>query len=82
MILHYFVRENERTGAGIVKYLVAPAIGLLLTVWLWTSLSETTFVAGFIWVAVGVVILGVVTRGFTRKPPVMEFKDADTAQID
>jgi hypothetical protein len=29
-----------------------------------------------------VVILGVVTRGFTRKPPVMESKDADTAQID
>jgi amino acid transporter len=82
VILHYFVRGNERTGAGIAKYLVAPAIGLLLTVWLWTSLSETTFVAGFIWVAVGVVILGVVTRGFTRKPPVMEFKDADTAQID
>jgi amino acid transporter len=82
VILHYFVRGNERTAAGTVKYLVAPAIGLLLTVWLWTSLSETTFVAGFIWVAIGLVILGVVTRGFSRKPPVMEFTDADTAQID
>jgi putrescine importer len=82
VIWHYFVRSGVRSARGTLMYLVAPAIGLVLTVWLWTSLSETTFVAGLIWVAVGLVILAVTTRGFSRKPPVMEFKDSDTAQVD
>ena len=54
-------------------------IGFLLTVWLWTSLSGTTWVAGLIWVLFGVIILAVLTKGFRRQPPVMDFTEEDPA---
>ncbi len=76
---HYFVDQKARGGRAVLAYVVAPAIGFLLTVWLWTSLSGTTWVAGLIWVAVGVVILAILTRGFRRRPPVMDFTEEDPA---
>ncbi|MFD8936174.1 APC family permease [Streptomyces sp. NPDC059578] len=46
-----------------------PGLGFASTVWLWTSLTGETFVVGLVWMAVGVVLLAITTRFFTRRPP-------------
>lgn len=81
VIKHYVIDKKERGARSVLTHIVAPAIGFLLTVWLWTSLSPTTFVAGAIWVAIGVVILAVITGGFRRRPPVMDFSEEDPAPL-
>lgn len=81
VIKHYLIDQRERGTRAVLAHAVAPAIGFALTVWLWTSLSATTFVAGAIWVAAGVVVLAVITRGFRRKPPVMDFSEEDPAPL-
>ncbi|WP_374107693.1 APC family permease [Leifsonia poae] len=81
VIKHYVIDRKERGAKAIVAYIVAPAIGFALTVWLWTSLSVTTFIAGGIWVLVGVLILAILTGGFRRKPPVMDFSEEDPAPL-
>jgi len=81
VIKHYVIDGKERGAPAMTKHLVAPLIGFALTVWLWTSLSGTTFVAGAIWVAVGVGVLAIVTGGFRRKPPVMDFSEEDPAPL-
>ena len=48
---------------------MVPAIGVLLTLWLWTSLDAQALTVGLIWLGIGVVYLGVITRFFTRRPP-------------
>jgi putrescine importer len=58
-----------------VNNLVLPLIGFALTVWLWTSLSGRTFVVGLIWLALGVVLLAVVTRGFRRPVPMLDLRE-------
>ena len=73
VIKHYFVDMKDRSN--VVLNLIAPAIGFLLTVWLWTSLSSMTLVMGLIWLAVGVVWLAVVTRGFSRPTPVLDITE-------
>ncbi|OBB59886.1 Putrescine importer PuuP [Mycobacterium sp. 852013-51886_SCH5428379] len=73
VIKHYFVDLKDRRN--IALNLVAPAIGFLLTVWLWTSLSGMTLVIGMIWLAVGFVWLLGVTRGFTRPTPVLDLEE-------
>jgi amino acid transporter len=78
VIKHYFVDAREK---NVVNNLVLPLIGFALTVWLWTSLSAITFIAGAIWVVIGVVLLAVITGGFRRKPPVMDFSEDDPAPL-
>ncbi|VEG51849.1 amino acid transporter [Mycolicibacterium aurum] len=74
VIKHYFIDLKDRSN--VVLNLIAPAIGFLLTVWLWTSLSGMTLVIGLIWLAVGFVWLLGVTRGFTRPTPVLDLQEA------
>lgn len=76
VIKHYFVDEQKRRGAAaVLSNLVLPAIGFALTVWLWTSLSPRTFLIGLSWLALGVVLLAIVTRGFRRPTPMLDLRE-------
>lgn len=81
VIKHYLIDQHERGTHAVLAHLVAPLIGFALTVWLWTSLSLTTFIAGGIWVLIGVVLLAILTSGFRRKPPAMDFSEEDPAPL-
>ena len=74
-----FSREGARARGpwAWFRFGVLPLIGFALTVWLWTSLSATTFIVGLSWLAVGVVLLAIVTRGFRRPPPEMDFREVE-----
>lgn len=74
-IKHYFVDRGERTGWDAVNNLVLPGIGFALTIWLWTNLSGMTFVVGLSWLAVGFVLLLIVTRFFRRPTPTLDLKE-------
>lgn len=48
---------------------VFPIIGALVIIALLTQLDANALIIGGIWVAVGIVLLGVLTGGFRRQPP-------------
>jgi putrescine importer len=75
VIKHYYVDRRERAGVEVLRNLVLPLIGFALTVWLWTSLSVETFIVGLSWLAIGVVLLAIVTRGFRRPTPMLDLKE-------
>jgi amino acid transporter len=77
VIKHYAVDEGLRSPANLLAYAVVPGIGVLLTLWLWTSLSGTTFVVGLSWIGAGLVYLLVLTRLFTRRPPELHRSEAE-----
>ncbi|MFM8598965.1 MAG: APC family permease [Mycobacterium sp.] len=68
VVKHYFIDLRQRS---VLSNLVLPLIGFVLTVWLWTSLSGRTLVVGLSWLAIGLLWLLSVTRGFRRPTPVM-----------
>ncbi|GAA1518364.1 amino acid transporter [Agromyces terreus] len=72
---HYFVDLGERSGGAVLRNVVLPFVGFGLTVWLWTSLAPETFIVGFIWLAVGVIVLAIATRGFRRPTPMLDLKE-------
>ncbi len=77
VVKHYVLDQGMRAPAQLLRYLLMPLLGLGLTLWLWTSLSPTALVGGLAWLAVGVVWLAVLTKGFRRRPPTVELsKDA------
>ncbi|UOR01021.1 APC family permease [Leucobacter allii] len=77
-------RREPLTVRSILVHLVAPLIGFALTIWLWTSLEATTWIVGGIWLVIGVIIIAIVTGGFKRPVPKMDFSEQDptTEQID
>lgn len=51
----------QTTVFFVMRYLVLPFVGLLLTIWLWFSLSWMALLIGLLWLAVGLIIT--LTRG-------------------
>jgi amino acid transporter len=72
VIKHFYIDLHERQ---CLANLVLPAIGFLLTAWLWTSLSHVTLLVGLTWLGLGFVWLAIMTRAFRRPTPVLEMKE-------
>lgn len=68
----------------ILRFFVFPLIGFAMTIWLWTSLQPGTWIVGGIWLVIGVGIIALVTGGFKRPVPKLDFSEQDptTQQID
>jgi putrescine importer len=75
VIKHFLVDGGERSVRALIRYGLAPGVGFVLSLWLWTSLSRTTFVIGICWLVVGFAYLVYLTQGFRRRPPVMDFSE-------
>ena len=75
VVKHYIGDQGLRGGRAMMRYLVMPVVGFALTIWLWTSLSSTALWSGLIWFGLGVIWLAVLTKGFRRPPPQVEFAE-------
>lgn len=71
----YLFDQGKRQGSDLLRYGLLPGFGFLLTVWLWTGLSKTTFTVGIIWVVVGVSYLLYLTRMFKKPVPKLDLAD-------
>lgn len=78
MIKHFVIDSKERLGAKkLFTCLVLPSIGVLLTLWLWTSLDKEALTVGIIWLTVGAAYLTFITRGFRKTPPSISAEEVD-----
>lgn len=76
VIKHYFINQKQRGLQGVLNNLLLPGAGLVLTLWLWTSLSGLSFSLGLSWAGLGLLYLAVLTRGFRRPTPHLELEGA------
>jgi amino acid transporter len=76
VIFHYWIGAKQRGVRELILFLVFPAIGLLADVWLMVSLDHLAIYLGLAWLAIGLVYLGFLTRGFSQQPPEMDFQEA------
>lgn len=69
VIVRFWVKDRERSGAAVVKYLIIPVIAAAVCVYLWLSLPMMAKIVGFSWIAIGVIVLAIKTKGFKNLPP-------------
>jgi len=75
-VIGFFIRERRQGRQhNPWAYVLAPAFGALIDLWLLTRLDRTAITLGLCWLAVGIVYLGVITKGFRTPPPEMEFTE-------
>lgn len=68
VIAWFAIRHGRRkTPSDIVKYIVMPTIGMLLTGLLWANLHQDALIGGVTWTIIGLIYLAVITRGFRKK---------------
>lgn len=75
VIAHYFVRGKKRNGVDIIKYLICPIIGAVVCALIWLSLDSLSKILGFIWLAIGLALLAITTKGFRQLPPEMDLTE-------
>jgi amino acid transporter len=68
VIQHFYVRLRQREGKYVFTHLLFPALGACVCAYLWFSLSSRAKMVGFVWLAIGLVYLAVLTRGFKTAP--------------
>jgi len=81
VIKTYVIDDRQRSAGDLVKDALLPLLGFAFTIYLWTKLSELTFQIGLAWLAVGLIWLIYLTRGFRKAPPEMYSGDEED-QLD
>ncbi|WP_431198118.1 APC family permease [Leifsonia xyli] len=82
VIIHFALRRKEfRGGRNIVRNIVLPGIGMLLTGVLWANLHLDALTYGLVWLTIGIITLLVVTRAFRKPLRVKLDEDGDAAII-
>ncbi|HZU63759.1 MAG TPA: APC family permease [Novosphingobium sp.] len=66
------IRQGRR---GILGWYLAPAAGMGVDMWLLTRLEPAAIHLGLAWLAVGLVVLAWLTRGFRRPPPALHMEE-------
>jgi putrescine importer len=82
VIRHFYIRLHRRSGLGLLTNLIFPALGALVCLYLWVSLSTSAKIAGTIWMAVGAIYLAILTKGFRTAPKALSsLTDANDAGV-
>lgn len=75
VIKHYLIDRKEVSVGSIFRHGLIPALGFVVTAFLWTQLSGPAFIVGFVWLGAGIVYLAISTRFFTKKPVEVDFSE-------
>ena len=82
VIIHFALRRREVRGwRQIVRNVVLPTVGMLLTGVLWANLHLDALSYGLVWLTIGIITLLVITRAFRKPLRVKLDEDGDAAII-
>jgi amino acid transporter len=77
-VIVYYLRHRGSAPMSPVRFLLLPALGAIVCVYLLCHLDSHAIVLGFAWAALGVCLLAYLTGGFTRQPPDVAIDEAET----
>ncbi|MFF7190786.1 APC family permease [Streptomyces sp. NPDC008222] len=80
VIASYLRRRRAGERPHPVSYLAVPAVGAVIDAWLLANLDGAALTLGLIWLGLGIIYLGYLTRGFRVAPPEMSFSESDKGE--
>ncbi len=69
------LRRKERTPRIVVD-MILPLLGFGFCALIWWNLNQLAKIVGGIWFLIGVIYLGLSTRGFRRRPKMIDFSES------
>jgi amino acid transporter len=66
---YFFIKQKQRkTFSDWLKYLICPWAGLLILAYVWSGFEGLTLIVGFSWLAIGIIVGAVRSKGFRVTP--------------
>jgi amino acid transporter len=76
VIWKFFIQDKETRVREpvkcVLKYLICPLVGLIVTSGIFINLGSTAHIVGFVWIGAGLLYLSFVTKGFRNPVPQLE----------
>ena len=77
-VLWWKNRSSMPVATHFFGYMLIPALGIVVDLYLLFHLSPLALLIGGVWLAIGVVYLAFLTRGFTRPAPGLDIETAES----
>lgn len=69
VFIFFFIKEKKRNSFGdIVKYLICPICGVAILLFVFSGFESLTYIIGFSWLAIGIVIGAIKSKGYKEVP--------------
>ncbi len=81
-VIFYFIKikpVKKYTIGSILGHILVPFIGFLFNAFLWFKLDSSAMILGLGWSAAGFIYLNHLTKGFTKVPPEIDFRETEAS---
>jgi amino acid transporter len=68
VIRFFFFKEKNFNFHGFIRYLLFPVLGASILIFVWTGFDRITQIVGFSWLALGLIIGAVKSKGYKEVP--------------
>ncbi|MDQ0770284.1 putrescine importer [Pseudarthrobacter defluvii] len=80
VVFHYVRQRRGGQQLNTVSYVVVPVIGAVICAYLLSQLDSNAITLGVSWLALGIIVLALITRGFKAAPPEMTATEKATVE--
>jgi len=72
VFVYFYLKKKERGTRGFFQYVVFPLIGFGVIAYVWSGFDKMTFIVGFSWLVIGVVIGAIKSKGYKEVPAALK----------
>jgi amino acid transporter len=72
VIYHFMIRKKERGVKAFFNYVLFPVLGFVVLLYVWLGFDMMTYLLGFSWLAIGVLVGFVKSDRYTKVPPALQ----------
>ncbi|ACV23356.1 Putrescine importer PuuP [Slackia heliotrinireducens] len=65
---YFWVREGKRGAYAVLRYIICPFCGIAILFFIFTGFETFTMTVGFIWLAIGIIVGAVKSKGYKEVP--------------
>ena len=75
VIFQYVVKDKKRTGTALLKYLMIPAFGVIVSAYLFLNIETSGKIVGGCWLLLGVIYSAATTNFWRKLPPELKLDE-------
>jgi amino acid transporter len=68
VIVFFYFKKKQRGLGGFVKNFFFPLLGFAVIAFVWSGFDKMTFIVGFSWLAIGIIVGAVKSKGYKEVP--------------
>ena len=72
VFVYFLVKKRKRGMRAYLKYGLLPALGFSIIAFVWSGFDSRTFMVGFVWMFIGIILGAIKSKGYKEVPPTLK----------